>query len=129
VDGLGLVTGGAVEEQEAVEGDANAVCVVEAVELELATAGDADIAQGDVLVDREELYALAGEGVCGVEEDGVFGVADADVVVEDVFDQTSFGGVGLDANAVVGPSRERSRTRMELTPPLVSLPMDIPWPE
>ena len=76
--------------------------MVEAVELELAAAGDAHVAQGDAVVDREELHALAGEGVGGVEEDGVFGVADADVVVEDVPDQAAFGGVGLDADAVVG---------------------------
>ena len=102
VDGLGLVAGRAVEQQDSVEGDADAVGVVEAVELELAAAGDADVAQGDAVVDREKLDAFAGEGVCGVEEDGVFGVADADVVVEDVFDQASAGGVGLDADAVVG---------------------------
>ena len=27
-----------------------------------------------------------------------------------------------------GPSSERSVTRILLTPPLVSLPMDMPWP-
>ena len=101
VDGLRLVEGGFVEEQDSVEGDADAVGVVEAVELEPAAAGDANVSQGDAVVDREELYSFAGEGVCGVEEDGVFGVADADVFVDNVLDQASAGGVGLDADAVV----------------------------
>ena len=129
MDGLRLVAGRAVEEQNAIEGDADAVGVVEAVELELAAAGDADVAQGDAVVDREKLDAFAGEGVGGVEEDGVFGVADADVVVEDVLDQASAGGVGLDADAVVGAVEGEAADEDWLTPPLVSLPMDMPWPE
>ena len=47
--GLRFVAGRAVEEQNAIEGDADAVGVVEAVELELASAGDADVAQGDAV--------------------------------------------------------------------------------
>jgi len=61
VDGLGFVAGGAVEEQNAIEGDADAVGVVEAVELEPAAAGDANVAQGDAVVDRRSCTPLPGK--------------------------------------------------------------------
>ena len=65
------------------------------------------------------------------KSDGVFGVADADVVVEHVLrprpprPRIS----DLMRMPLSAPSMERSVTRMWCpAPPSVSLPMDMPWP-
>ena len=76
--------------------------------------------------------------VVGADQDGIDHVANAHVPVPDVADQPAAAGVGLDADAVeialghsagrMEPSMDRSNTMMLLTPPLVSLPIDMPWP-
>ena len=73
-----------------------------AVEGDLAAAGDADVVEGDVAHDGWEVsLELAAGGVAGVEDDGVGGVADADVVEDDVVDEAAAGAVGFDADGVV----------------------------
>ena len=75
---------------------------VVAVEGDFAAAGDADVVEGDVAHDgREVSLELAAGGVAGVEDDGVGGVADADVVEDDVVDEAAAGAVGFDADGVV----------------------------
>src|ERR1035437_8986509 len=102
VAGLGLVARCRVESHYAIQCDADAVGVVEAVELDLSSAQDAHSAQGDVLIHGKLGDSFAGKRIGAVKEDWVLRIADADVVVDHVFDEAAAGGVRLDAEAVVG---------------------------
>src|SRR5262249_29485924 len=62
-----------------------------------------DVAENDVAENGDAVLGFAGvRAIGGVHEDGIRGVADADIFVDHVGDQASAGDVALDTYAIVG---------------------------
>ena len=101
IERVGVVA--VVGNEDIVERGGGAMGVVVTVEGDFSAAGDANVAEGDIAEDREQIALhRACLSVRGAEDDRVGRVANADVIVDDILNEAATGGVGFDADGVVG---------------------------